>query len=121
MLDWREEEAANQARFRDVNESIVMDGAAPSNAVAVYVCECGDGRCREPIELSSLEYERVRDDPTHFAIVVNHENPEIDRVVVEYPHFAVVQKTLASAVMIARRTDRRTWTPSGDHESSVAP
>jgi hypothetical protein len=110
MRDWREQEGANQSRFRDVNESIVMD--LPRRGVrrsGEYVCECGDVLCRQPIHLSDREYEAVRDDPTYFAIALNHENPEIDRVVAEYPRYAVVQKTLAAAVKIARETDPRAW------------
>ena len=84
--DWRDDEAANQTRFRDINESIVMDIGDPvvRQITDAYVCECGDADCREPIHLSHDEYEIVRADPTWFAIAPDHENPEIDRVVVEY-------------------------------------
>jgi hypothetical protein len=109
MQDWREQEAANQTRFRDVNESIGMDLPRDPGRSDEYVCECGDAGCREPIHLSLLEYEAVRSRPTHFAIALNHENPEIDRVIAEYERYAVVEKTLAATVKIARETDPRAW------------
>jgi hypothetical protein len=74
----------------------------------VYVCECGDAACRDPISLSRLEYEAVRAEATWFAIAVNHENPELDRVVTENERFTVVEKWLREAAGIARRTNPRT-------------
>lgn len=108
MGDWREDEAANQSLLRDVNESLDMDrGAlAKKGRAHVYVCECGDASCRDPINLYRDEYAAVRADGTTFAIALNHENPETDRVVVEYERYAVVQKTLA-AVKIVRHADPR--------------
>ena len=114
MSDWREDEATNQSRFRDVNESILMDLGDPPNGqlTDAFICECGDGACREPIHLSRDEYETVRGESTWFAIARDHENPEIDRVVEEHSRYTVVQKTLAKAVLIARRTDPRASWPS---------
>lgn len=109
MGDGREDEAANQPLLRDVNESLDMDrGAlAKKGRAHVYVCECGDASCRDPINLYRHEYGAVRADGTTFAIALNHENPETDRVVVEYERYAVVQKTLAAAVKIVRHADPR--------------
>jgi hypothetical protein len=126
VSDWREDEATNQTRFRDINESIVMDIGEPAvrELTDAFVCECGDGACREPIHLSHEEYETVRRDPTWFAIALDHENPEIDRVVVEYARYAVVQKTLATAVKIARQTDPRAWRAGpgvGEMRAAAAP
>jgi 3,4-dihydroxy-2-butanone 4-phosphate synthase len=107
--DWLRDEATNQTRFRVVNESIEMttDVLGLHEQQDVYVCECGDGECEAPIRLTRAEYESVRGESTHFAIAVDHENPEIDRVVSEHERYAVVQKTLAMAVRIARETDPR--------------
>jgi hypothetical protein len=109
VRDWRQAEAENQARFRDMNESIeaTTDALGLHEKTDVYVCECGDGECREPIRLTREEYESVRREGTHFAIVIDHENPEIDRVVEERERFAIVQKTLPVAVKIARQTNPR--------------
>jgi hypothetical protein len=107
--EWLRDEAINQTRFRTVNESIetTTDALAVREAFDVYVCECGDGACSAPIRLTRAEYESVRGESTHFAIAVDHENPEIDRLVSENGRYAVVQKAFAMAMRIARETDPR--------------
>jgi hypothetical protein len=108
MVTWREEEARNEVRFRDQNEWI--DGASRSfgvGEVTAFVCECGDGGCTTPIELTMPEYESVRSDATHFALALNHENPEMENVVNEFARYEVVQKVDAFAVRIARDSDPR--------------
>ena len=106
---WLQAEANNQTRFRAVNESIddAADLFGDAASYNVYVCECGDGECLDPIKLTRAEYAVVRSEATHFAIATNHENPELDRVVSEHGRFAIVQKTLAVAVRLARETDPR--------------
>jgi hypothetical protein len=112
LSDWRRDEATNQTRFRTINESIesMTDTLGAHEAHDVYVCECGDGDCSTPISLSRSEYEIVRSEATHFAIALNHENPEVDRVVAEHERYAVVQKAFAQAARIARESDPRQWT-----------
>jgi hypothetical protein len=113
MNEWQREEVMNETRFRKVNESIeaagdVLGALEPTD---VYVCECGDELCRDPISLSRKQYETVRAEPTWFAIATNHENPEIDRVVRELAEFTIVEKWLREAAWIARRTDPRAEVP----------
>lgn len=108
MVTWREREARNEARFRDKNEWI--DAASESfggHERMVFVCECGDGACEQPIELSKEEYESVRATPNRFAIVPNHENPESEQVVSECARFAVIDKVEGWGLQIARATDPR--------------
>jgi hypothetical protein len=57
-----------------------------------YLCEGSDQRCTEPISLTRPEYEAIRTVPIRFAIALNHENAEIDRVLVEKERFATVEK-----------------------------
>jgi hypothetical protein len=73
----------------------------------VYLCECSDRRCTDPIRLTRGEYEAVRAVPVRFAIVVNHENPEIDRVLFENPRFATVEQFYGAGARIARATNPR--------------
>jgi hypothetical protein len=112
VADWLRDEATNQTRFRAINESIehMTDALDVHEPRDVYVCECSDGDCREPIRLTRAEYEVVRAESTYFAIALDHENPEMDRVVSEHERYAVVQKTLRMAVRIARETDPRRMT-----------
>jgi len=107
-VSWREQEARNEVRFRDQNEWI--DGASRSFGPAeltVFVCECGDGDCTDPIEMTKPEYESVRSQSTHFALAVNHENPEMEHVVTEFARYSVVQKFDVFAVRLARQSDPR--------------
>lgn len=110
MLDWREQEATNETIFRAMNEW--SEDANDSNRdtehrINTYLCECSDGRCTEPIGLTRLEYEAVRAVPVRFAIALNHENPEIDRVLFENPRFATVEKFYGAGAKIARSSDPR--------------
>jgi hypothetical protein len=109
VSDWREQEVANEVRSRDRNEWIET---ASTNFEALrpieeYVCECSDRACRTVLSLTRAEYEDVRTDGLHFAIAVNHENPEIDRVVSENERFAIVEKFLEMPRRMARATDPR--------------
>ena len=110
MLDWREQEATNETVFREMNEwteeaadeSLSIRGPTDS-----YLCECSDRGCSDPIGLTRIEYEEVRSVSINFAIAVNHENPEIDRVLTENPRFAVVEKLVGSPARIAHASDPR--------------
>lgn len=110
MDGWREQEARNEAGFRDQNEArlgarhALMDGAA---SLIAFVCECGDGRCEVQIALTVGEYEAVRHYATRFALAPNHENPEAEFVVCEHDLFTVVEKIEAPCRRIVRETDPR--------------
>jgi hypothetical protein len=107
-VNWREQEAHNEVRFRVQNEWI--DGASRSfgfGEVTAFVCECGDGECTKPIEMTKPEYESVRSNSTHFALALDHENPEMENVVTEFARYVVVQKVDSFAVRLARESDPR--------------
>jgi hypothetical protein len=107
-VNWREQEAHNEVRFRVQNEWI--DGASRSfgfGEVTAFVCECGDGECTKPIEMTKPEYESVRSNSTHFALALDHENPEMENVVTEFARYVVVQKIDSFAVRLARESDPR--------------
>lgn len=108
MFDYLEEEATNQTVFREMNEwtaegLIAFDGGGTEK----FLCECSDARCTRPLALTHSEYEAVRSEPTRFVIALNHENPELDRVVGENARFATVDKFYGPAVRIARSSDPR--------------
>jgi hypothetical protein len=105
----REERVArNEALFREVNERIqdVSEGARSPSATD-FVCECGDAECTQPMPLTSREYEEVRRDPTHFAVLPGHVVPDVEVVVAHNERFAVVAKTDPQAARIAVREDPR--------------
>jgi hypothetical protein len=108
MVNWREQEARNEVRFRDQNEWIDdMSRSFGVDGLTAFVCECGDGDCTKLIEMTKPEYEAVRARSTHFALALNHENPEMDHVVTEFPRYAVIQKFGVFAVRLAQESDPR--------------
>ena len=114
MLSWREREARNEARFRDQNEWIhAASESFGADPLTVFVCECGDGDCAQPIAMTKAEYESVRSVSTHFVVAPNHENPESEDVISECPRFAVVDKIEGWGLRIARATDPRTGRSPG--------
>jgi len=110
MLDWREQEATNETVFREMNEWTLEANDARFSADRppdLYLCECSDRRCTEPISLTRGEYEAVRAVGVRFAIALDHENPEIDLVLFENDRFATVEKFLGAGAKIARASDPR--------------
>jgi hypothetical protein len=105
----REERVArNEALFREVNERINdVNEDAPAGAESDYVCECGDPACTDPVSLTLVEYEEVRSDPTHFAVLPGHVVPDVEVVVARNDRFAVVRKNEPQAARIAMREDPR--------------
>ena len=103
----REERIAkNEALFREVNERIqeVTEDRLPSFEV---VCECGDRDCHETVEVSTDDYSRVRDEPTHFLVVPGHEIPDVETVISSTESFNVVEKHMDEE-QVARITDQIT-------------
>jgi hypothetical protein len=80
---------------------------ATGRSTEMYLCECSDRRCTESIRLSRSEYEAVRAVSIRFALALNHENPEIDKVLFENERFATVEKLFGVGARIARETDPR--------------
>ena len=109
MVDWRDQEAANEGIFRDMNEWTLeasKDHLGADQSMSAFLCECSDRGCTEPINLTHLEYEAIRAVSIRFAIALHHENPEIDRVLWENPRYATVEKIGAGA-RVARASDPR--------------
>jgi hypothetical protein len=86
----------NQALFRDVNERINAgkQGRTAWVTISPWVCECADETCGERIMLTLEEYEEVRANPTHFAVVADdkHVVPEAERVIVKGKRYWVVRE-----------------------------
>lgn len=119
LRDWRAEEATNQTIFREMNEwtEEVNDAQLGTGGpLDVYLCECSDARCTDPISLTRPEYEAVRAFAGRFAIAVDHENPEIDRVLSENERYTTVEKFYGAPLRIARDTDPRRRSP---HASGI--
>lgn len=110
MADWRDQEAINETIFREMNEwTEASNDANPGSdrPMHTYLCECSDRGCTDAISLTRPEYEAVRAVSVRFAIALDHENPEIDRVVSENERFATVDKFFGAGMRIARASDPR--------------
>jgi hypothetical protein len=106
----REERVArNETLFREVNERIeqVNRDMVEPEGEADFLCECGDPECTAPVSLTLAEYEEVRGEATHFAIVPGHSDPSVEIVVAVNERFAVVEKVDPDAARIAVREDPR--------------
>lgn len=117
MNSWRLKEALKQARSRELNESIAGQGetGGAEDRTTVFSCECGDPGCKGHVSLSIPEYESVRAHPDRFVVVANHENPEVERVVMEGSRFAVIETLAGEASKTALRSNpRRVWPLTGE-------
>jgi hypothetical protein len=110
--------ARNESLFREVNERIQylaevnerIDYFA-KGATTEYVCECSNSECISTIELTVVEYERVRSNPTWFVIKPDHDLARLERVVSRDDGYAVVEKLIAEEYM--RESDPRLDGPEG--------
>jgi hypothetical protein len=105
----REQRAArNEAISREINEGIeAAHRAAESPEYVRMVCECTQAECSALIVISVAEYEAVRADARHFAVLNDHVTPDVEMVVRQTERFAVVQKREGDAAEIAEEEDPR--------------
>jgi hypothetical protein len=105
----REKRAArNEAISREINEGIEeAHRAAGSPDYVRMVCECTQAECSALIVISVGEYEAVRADAHHFAVLNDHVAPDVELVVRQTERFAVVQKREGDAADIAEAEDPR--------------
>ena len=109
MSDWRDEEARGRGIFRELNEQIrkLHEGFRRDGREESFGCECGNRACTKPLTLPLAEYEAVRAHARRFLIAVDHENPEIERVVKQNGRYAVVETFVGEASRIPEETDPR--------------
>ncbi|MDQ3822911.1 MAG: hypothetical protein M3321_06695 [Actinomycetota bacterium] len=95
----------NQTLYREVNERVKEINHAFDSLVPLgdWICECGNDRCSQRIELTSEEYEAVRAEATHFAVAPDdaHVFPEVERVVERHDRYWVVEKVGVAAAVAA--------------------
>ena len=103
--------AGNEALFREVNER-VAEVATKFIEVEVqtekvdFTCECGRADCSEPIAMTLVEYEAIRAESTHFGVVPEHQQPEIETVIRRLPTYFVVEKREQDAQRLRARQIR---------------
>lgn len=110
MDDWRTSRIArNEASFREINERLNQGLAQVSHVPELleFICECGNQSCEEHVRLTASEYEHVRNDSRHFAVVPGHTIPDAERVVESAERFQLVEKH-GEAVDLTDERDPRT-------------
>ena len=105
--DRQERLAKNESLFRALNENISglaskLGGREPFE----FICECSTSGCFERLSLTLPEYERIRQDGTHFLIADGHEDIEIEQVIAHHTEYVVVEKD-GVAGLIAEEDDPR--------------
>ncbi|HEX2127768.1 MAG TPA: hypothetical protein VHF58_00970 [Solirubrobacterales bacterium] len=85
--------AENESLFRVANERMSnWEERQRLDAREVYFCECSHAECREKIELSKADYERVRSDSALFFVAPGHEILDLETVEADHGDWRVVRK-----------------------------
>jgi hypothetical protein len=95
----------NEILYREVNERVreLHDDLGPGDAALIqFVCECARIDCAERIDLTTEEYQYLRDDDRRFGICHGHEDPSIEHVVAQNERFTTVEKDEGGSAEIAR-------------------
>lgn len=105
--DRQERLAKNESLFRALNENISglaskLGGRNPFQ----FICECSTSGCFEPVWMTLEEYERVRQEGTHFLLADGHEDIEIEQVIAQHDDYVVVEKD-GVAGLVAEEDDPR--------------
>lgn len=91
MSDPRSERiAANEASYRDLNETIEA-GTAGGRRFQL-ICECGEVDCTGALNIGREEYAAVRANPRRFIVLPGHEIPDTEDVVERQAGYFVVEK-----------------------------
>ena len=107
MADSREVRIARyEALFRVVNERVREVRPEEAGERLGILCECGDDKCTDTLDLSVDEYEEVRSDPTQFVVRPGHEITSVEEPLKCTARFLVVRKHPEEA-SIALDTDPR--------------
>jgi hypothetical protein len=101
--DERELRAArNQSLFRTLNARIkeIDDALSVVTEEIDIACECAEIACVQMLAIGKDEYDALRANPRHFAVLPGHVVPDIEHVVRESERYVVVEK-IASAGELA--------------------
>jgi hypothetical protein len=90
MASRQERLAANEVRFREINESAQPQREAQGKGR--FVCECADRSCTAWIDVPLPDYRRIRGNPRRFVVAPAHETPDVERVVERHEGYCVVEK-----------------------------
>lgn len=91
--------AENEARFREINESLEHDVRAlcEQDEKVDFVCECARPDCRATVPMTCGEYEHVRANPIRFSVAPGHAMADVERVMEHHEGYLVIEKIEAGA------------------------
>jgi hypothetical protein len=92
--------AENEDLFRRLNERLHVLASVAASAIESseeperFLCECAQVKCSQVIELTPVEYRRVRETGRRFLVVpdASHTSPDLEMVVERHERYWVVEK-----------------------------
>ena len=92
-MDARHERIAkNEAMFRAVNRELEKAAGGDSETQLEILCECGEPGCDTMLTLTIGEYDEAHGQRDRFIVAVEHEDAQIERVVMRRDSYLVVDK-----------------------------
>jgi|SRR5436190_23908246 len=82
--------AANEVRFREINEA--AQPQRETQGSGRFVCECADRSCTAWIEMPLGAYTAVREHPRWFIVAPSHEIPDVETIVERGDGYFVIEK-----------------------------
>jgi hypothetical protein len=98
--------AENEATSRYVNEVLEAHSPGEKRSPGAFLGECSRPHCDHIIEITPLDYERIRAHPLRFIVRHGHEEPEVEAIVEDQSDYLVVEKE-AEAGRVAEAEDPR--------------
>jgi hypothetical protein len=82
--------AANEVRFREINET--AQPQRETQGSGRFVCECADRSCTVWIEMPLSAYTAAREHPRRFVVAPSHEVPDVETIVDRGDGYFVIEK-----------------------------
>lgn len=106
MDDRLRRQARNEALIREVNERIdaleKKENGWSKDGRFEFLCECGrEEVCHTTVELTLVEYERVRSQDDRFAVHPGHETDVLEHVVERHERWVLVDKVPDAEAAVA--------------------
>ena len=110
-MDERERRLAeNEAMFREINETINRAASGLSfdddRHGFEFLCECSRTDCAGRLRMTVRDYDDVRGNAARFAVLRNHDEPDIEVVVADKGEYLVVEKIGDSRAVVEKTNPR---------------
>lgn len=109
MTEQQKQVGRNENEARTANEIVSVDGEQArlkGHETLAVLCECGDRTCHEPVAMTVDQYEEIRSEPAHFAVLEGHEILDCERVIANRGGYLIVEK-FGDAGSVADASDPR--------------